>query len=106
MPTELAACFVMQALCSNARDALHPGLLLQALDTLLAVMPAELAAGFVMLAHCLYTRGALHPGLLPLAHCLNARDVLHPGLLRKLLTPFWVSCQRGLLHALSCWRIG
>ena len=63
--------FVMQAHCLNARDALHPGLLLQALDTVLGVMPAGLAACFVMLSYSLNARNALHPGLL-----LQALDAL------------------------------
>jgi len=116
----------MLAHCLNTRDALQPGLLLQALDTLLGVMPAGLAACFVMLAHCLNAWGALHPNLLlqaldtllgvmsavlaacfvMLAHCFNARGMrCIRACSCKLLTPFWVSCQRDWLHALSCWRI-
>ena len=91
MPAGLAACFVMLAHWLNARDALHPGLLLQALDTLLGVMPAGLAACFVMLAHC-----------------LNERDALHPGLLQQALDTLLgvMPCQRGWLHALSSWHVG
>ena len=62
MPAELAACFVMQTHCLNARDALHPDLPLQARRNM-CVIPAELAACFVMQAHCLNVRDALHPGL-------------------------------------------